>query len=62
MALVAEKIHTGMYQNTKQAVENGKDVRLDDVYICDACGYTIDGEAPDRCSICDATRERFGKF
>ncbi|MEM3383540.1 MAG: rubrerythrin family protein [Nitrososphaerales archaeon] len=61
-ALQAEKIHAGMYQKAKQAVENGKDIPSSDIYICKVCGYTIEGEAPERCPICGASKEKFKKF
>lgn len=61
-ALHAEKIHTGMYQKAKQAIENGKDVSLGSIYICTVCGYTVEGEAPERCPICGASKEKYKKF
>lgn len=61
-ALEAEKIHAGMYQKAKQAVDSGSDVKLGDVYICSVCGHTVEGETPDRCPICGATKDKFRKF
>ncbi len=61
-ALEAEKIHAGMYQKAKQAVDSGNDAKLDNVYICSICGHTVEGEAPDRCPICGATKDKFRKF
>lgn len=61
-ALQAEKVHSGMYQRAKQTVDRGKDVELSPVYICEVCGYTVEGEAPDKCPICGATKEKFRKF
>ena len=61
-ALEAEKIHAGMYQEAKQAVASGKDIQLGKVYICPVCGYTVEGEAPERCPVCGATREQFKEF
>ena len=61
-ALQAEKIHASMYQKARQAVENNKDIKLGTVYICDNCGYTVEGEAPNRCPVCSATKEKFRKF
>ena len=61
-ALEAEKIHAGMYQKAKQAVDSGSDIKLGDVFICSVCGYTVEGEAPERCPVCGATRARFRKF
>ena len=61
-ALQAEKIHASTYQKAKQAVENSKDIHLGSVYICDVCGYTVEGEAPNRCPICGASKEKFRTF
>jgi len=61
-ALEAEKVHAGMYEQARQAVLAGKDVELGDVYICEACGWTLEGEPPDRCPVCGAKREKFRRF
>lgn len=61
-ALQTERVHIGMYQKAKQAVEKGKDVELGPIYICDVCGYTVEGEAPSRCPVCGASKEKFRKF
>ncbi|MEM2529583.1 MAG: rubrerythrin family protein [Candidatus Bathyarchaeia archaeon] len=61
-ALQAEKIHAGMYQRARQSVGEGRDMRLGPVYICEKCGYTIEGEAPSRCPLCGAPSEKFKKF
>ena len=31
-------------------------------YVCSVCGYTVDGEAPEKCPICGAVREVFTKI
>lgn len=61
-ALQAEKIHAATYQKAKQAVENGKDVDSKKIFICEMCGYTVEGQAPDRCPICGAARDKFTMF
>ena len=61
-ALQAEKIHAAMYQKAKQAVEDSKDIELREVFICELCGYTVEGGAPDRCPICGAPKQKFRKF
>jgi rubrerythrin len=61
-ALEAEKIHAGMYQKAKQAVDGGSDIKLGDVFICSVCGYTVEGGAPERCPVCGAVRGKFKKF
>jgi rubrerythrin len=61
-ALEAEKIHASMYQIAKQAAAEGKDVKLASVHICEVCGYTVEGDAPEGCPVCGTPRERFRKF
>ena len=40
-ALVAEKIHVGLYTKAKQAVDDKKDADLGSINVCQVCGYTI---------------------
>ena len=61
-ALEAEKIHASLYRKAKQAVDQGKDVTLGPVQICSTCGYTVEGEAPDKCPICGALKDKFKTF
>jgi rubrerythrin len=61
-ALQAERIHAGLYQKAKQAALEGKDIKIDKIQICSVCGYTIEGEAPERCPICNATKDKFKTF
>ncbi len=61
-ALEAEKIHASMYQKAKQAVDAGKDISMGKVQICEVCGYTVEGDAPDVCPVCGAARKKFRSF
>ncbi len=61
-ALEAEKGHAEMYTKAKQAVESGQDAEVGDVYVCEVCGWTVEGEPPEVCPICGAKHDRFRKF
>ena len=61
-ALEAEKIHSVMYGKAKKAVKAGKDIQVGDIYICEVCGHTVEGHAPDNCPVCNAKKEKFRKF
>lgn len=61
-ALQAEKVHAAMYQEAKQAILEGKDISIGPIQICPDCGYTIAGEAPERCPICGAKGMKFRAF
>jgi rubrerythrin len=61
-ALEAEKIHASLYKKAKEAVDQGHDVVLGPVQICGTCGYTVEGDAPDKCPICGAAKDKFKTF
>jgi len=61
-AVAAEKIHAAMYQKAKQAVDGGKDADLGPIRVCDVCGYTVEGDIPDKCPICGAPTAKFKSF
>jgi rubrerythrin len=60
-AIEAEKVHAGLYEKAIKAVEEGKDVEIGDLYICGVCGFTVEGEVPERCPVCGAKSESFRK-
>lgn len=58
-AMEVEQIHAGLYGEALQAVESGNDLAEAPVYVCEICGNTVIGEAPDKCPICGVPREKF---
>ncbi|MBN2335018.1 rubrerythrin family protein [Candidatus Bathyarchaeota archaeon] len=58
----AEKTHAAFYERSLDAVQNEKDLELGQMGVCQVCGYTVEGEPPERCPICKAKRERFRLF
>ncbi|MCX5994638.1 MAG: rubrerythrin family protein [Chloroflexi bacterium] len=61
-ALSAEKTHAALFQKAKTAVDSGKDVQLGPMLVCTVCGWTHEGNAPDKCPICGAKKEKFRTF
>lgn len=57
-----EKMHLALYEKAKLAVDNHKDVELGTIQVCQVCGYTVEGDAPERCPVCNAVREKFKAF
>ncbi len=49
-------------EKAKVAVDNNSDVELGPVQVCKSCGYTLEGDAPDKCPLCTAKREEFVAF
>ena len=61
-ALEAEKVHSELYLNAKEAVDDDKDIDINEVYICPVCGWTHIGEPIDKCPICGLKFEKFKEF
>ncbi|MBI4187558.1 MAG: rubrerythrin family protein [Chloroflexi bacterium] len=56
-----EKIHHRLYQDALKALEAGKQPKDEPYFVCQSCGYTVGGSAPDKCPVCGATRDKFKK-
>jgi len=61
-ALAAEKIHVGYYKQAKDSVQGEKDMKIEEIYICPVCGFTHIGNAPEKCPVCNAPKNKFQKF
>ena len=57
-ANAVEKVHAQLYQ---KALDNLETLQEADIYVCNVCGYTCEGEAPDECPVCKAKRKAFFK-
>lgn len=61
-ALEAEKVHQALFRKAKAAVEAGGDFEDTPIQVCDMCGFTMHGEAPDECPLCGAKKADFITF
>lgn len=61
-AMESEKVHAGLYKRAKEAVDKGEDLEAFPIQVCSMCGFTVEGEAPEKCPVCGAPREKFVQF
>lgn len=61
-ALTAEKVHKELYETARAAEAKGSDASVGVMHICAECGYTVEGEPPDRCPLCGKPKEIFKSF
>ncbi len=61
-ALAAEKVHAGMYKAAREALAAGRDIEAKPIHVCSVCGFTMEGEAPDKCPVCGAPKDKFVTF
>ncbi len=61
-ALAAEKVHAGIYERARKSVAAGQDIDAGAIHVCSVCGFTMEGEAPDKCPVCGAPKAKFVVF
>jgi rubrerythrin len=54
-----EKVHAQLFQ---KALTNLEKKELVEVYVCTICGYTVEGEPPEQCPICNSIKKFFKKI
>jgi rubrerythrin len=58
-ALAVEEIHHGLYLKALETLDAGSDLDAAPIHVCDVCGNTVIGEAPDKCPVCGASKDHF---
>lgn len=61
-ALETEKEHAKLFLKARDAAANKRDTDFKKVYVCRVCGYTHEGDAPEKCPLCGAPREKIEVF
>ena len=54
-----EKVHGKLYKKALEMVNLEKDIDFDKFFVCKACGFTAEGNAPNVCPVCGAPKEMF---
>ncbi len=54
-----EKIHAELYRKAAGVLGRNEQTEY---YVCQGCGNTVEGEAPDKCPICGAPKTMFKKI
>ncbi|MBU2489858.1 MAG: rubrerythrin family protein [Proteobacteria bacterium] len=54
-----EKIHAGLYEKALAALTSDATMPDTGYHVCSVCGYTCEGEAPDKCPVCGAGKKAF---
>ena len=58
-AMAVEEIHHAMYSAALKSLNEGNDLAEDKIFVCEVCGNTVTGSAPDRCGICGVSADKF---
>lgn len=52
----AEEVHAKLY---KKVIGHMVAEEEPTYYVCKVCGYVVDGDPPDKCPVCNATKKAF---
>jgi rubrerythrin len=58
-AVKAEEVHAKLCQMALEAATQGKDLDVEQFYLCPICGHIEPRAIPEKCPICGAKREKF---
>lgn len=61
-AIEAEKIHAERFQTAKDAVDAGKDLEVETIYLCPVCGYIGFDPSEEICPLCGAKKTVFIEY
>jgi rubrerythrin len=62
LANKVEQIHHRLYQTALSMLEKDQAMVEKPIYVCQVCGNTVEGEAPDKCPICGAPKKMFKRI
>jgi rubrerythrin len=54
-----ERVHHTLYGRALKSLEGGASLKDEPYFVCQGCGYTVGGEAPEKCPVCGAPRKLF---
>jgi rubrerythrin len=62
LANQVEKVHHGLYHQALTDLQAGKKLPSKPYFVCQVCGHTAEGEAPDKCPVCGALKVMYKKI
>ncbi|MGB6873023.1 MAG: rubrerythrin family protein [Dehalococcoidia bacterium] len=59
LANKVERIHHGLFNAALSKIEKDAAIEEKPIYVCQYCGNTVEGEAPEKCPVCGAPNKLF---
>jgi rubrerythrin len=59
LANKVEQTHHGLFRAALETLEKGDPAEEKPFYVCQVCGHTAEGEAPEKCPVCGAAQKMF---
>jgi rubrerythrin len=55
----AEKTHGDFFEKALESLKKEKDIQIGELHVCSVCGFTLEGDLPEKCPVCGEDKERF---
>ena len=62
LANQVEKVHHGLFQAALNSLQGSQAIPEKPLFVCQVCGNTVEGEAPEKCPICGAAKSMFKRI
>ena len=59
LANQVEEIHHGLFNDFLEKLDKGETPEEKPIYVCQYCGNTVEGEAPEKCPVCGVSKKMF---
>lgn len=59
LANKVEEIHHSQFKAALEKLQKGQKLELKPFYVCQVCGNTVEGSAPDKCPVCSSLKTAF---
>ena len=57
-----EQVHHRHFEEALEALKDGRQLQDEPYFVCQVCGNTVPGEAPEKCPVCGATSKSFKRI
>lgn len=54
-----EVVHESLYKSALDALEGGGGPQAGTYFVCKVCGFTVEGQAPEKCPLCGVPQDHF---
>ena len=59
LANKVEEIHHGLFSDFLKKLDKSETFKEKPIYVCQYCGNTVEGEAPEKCPVCGVSKKMF---
>ncbi len=57
-----EQVHHKHFEAVLKALNAGQQLKNEPYFVCQVCGNTVAGEAPEKCPVCGSPKSRFKRI